>query len=199
MSTPAWNPSSRTPLAAQNDDWTPSGPSSSALPVPGSVLSQENIQHRLLNPQLVGMRLKVVVNNEEFKKKAVVAVLMSLDGRLSLRHSYYNKWLSLAPESVTPKQPHPTRDNGLLVVIEGEHCGKYVRRIHHRYENGQAISSFAVVAKNADGSAADRLTEERVEVAVDFLCLGDETASERKMGDSLMNSLRDLARVHRAK
>jgi hypothetical protein len=61
--------------------------------------------------------------------------------------------------------PNPTWDNGLLVVVEGEHCGKYVRQIHHRYHedecNKQALILLAVI-KKVDG-AADTLTGEQFE------------------------------------
>lgn len=93
------------------------------------------------------------------------------------------------------KSPNPTRDNGLLMVIKGEHCGKYVRRIHHRYHedgNKQAIIILAVV-KKVDG-AADTLTGEQFELGSDSLCLAFETNVDKKLNANLMNSLRGNAR-----
>jgi uncharacterized protein (UPF0254 family) len=82
------------------------------------------------------------------------------------------------------------------MVIEDEHCGKYVRRIHHRYyeENGnkQARIMLAVV-KKVDG-APDILTGERLELGPDSLCLASETKEEKKLNANLMNSLRENAR-----
>jgi len=82
------------------------------------------------------------------------------------------------------------------MVIEDEHCGKYVRRIHHRYyeENGnkQALIMLAVV-KKVDG-APDILTGERLELGPDSLCLASETKEEKKLNANLMNSLRENAR-----
>jgi len=43
--------------------------------------------------------------------------------------NYPNKYKTsefLSPECVCIKHPNPKRDNGLLVVIQGEHCGKHV-------------------------------------------------------------------------
>jgi hypothetical protein len=85
------------------------------------------------------------------------------------------------------------------MVIKGEHCGKYVRQIHHRYReddgNKQALILLAVI-KKVDG-AADMLTGEQFELGPDSLCLAFETKEDRKLNANLMNSLRENARKHR--
>ena len=85
------------------------------------------------------------------------------------------------------------------MVVEGEHCGRYVRRIHHRYyeENGnkQALIMLAVV-KKVDG-APDILTGEQLELSPDSLCLASETSEEKKKNANLMTSLRENARKRR--
>ena len=85
------------------------------------------------------------------------------------------------------------------MVVEGEHCGKYVRRIHHRYHedngNKQALVILAVV-KKVDG-AADTLMEEQLKLGPDSLCLAVETNEERNLNSNLMNSLREIARKRR--
>jgi hypothetical protein len=90
-------------------------------------------------------------------------------------------------------------DNGILMVVKGNHCGKYVRRIHHRYDedNGtkHALILLAVVEK-VDG-AADTLTGEQIELGPDSLCIAVETSEDRKLNEKLMNSLRDNARKRR--
>ena len=100
---------------------------------------------------------------------------------------------------MSSKNPNPTRDNGLLVVVQGEHCGKYVRRVHHRYyeDNGkkQVLVILAVV-KRVDG-AADTLTGEQLELDPDLLCLAFETTEDKKLNANLMNSLRENARKRR--
>jgi hypothetical protein len=78
---------------------------------------------------------------------------------------------------VSSKSPNPTRDNGLLMVIKGEHCGKYVGRIHHRYhedDGSQQVLITLAVIKEVDG-AADTLTGEQFELGPDSLCLAVET------------------------
>ena len=69
------------------------------------------------------------------------------------------------------KSPNPTHNNGLLMVIEGEHCIKYVRQIHHRYhedDGGRQTLIILVVIKKANG-AADILTGEQLELGPDSL------------------------------
>ena len=85
------------------------------------------------------------------------------------------------------------------MVVKGNHCGKYVRQIHHRYDedNGdkQAIILLAVV--NKVESTADTLTGEQFELGPDSLCIAVETNEDRKLNANLMNSLRENARKHR--
>ena len=81
------------------------------------------------------------------------------------------------------------------MVVKGEHCGKYVRWIHHRYneDNGskQAVIILAVVEK-VDG-AADMLTGEQLEFHPDSLCVAFEENEDKKLNANLMNSLRENA------
>jgi hypothetical protein len=85
------------------------------------------------------------------------------------------------------------------MVVKGNHCGSYVRRIHHRYheDNGekQVLILLAVVEK-VEG-AADTLTGEQVELGPDSLCVAVESNEDRKLNADLMNSLRESARKRR--
>jgi hypothetical protein len=98
---------------------------------------------------------------------------------------------------VTPKHPNPTRDNGLLVVIKGSHLGKFVRRIHHRYEREVPLVILAVVKREA--GQVDTLTGERLEMDVSYLCVSEESKEDKKRNSSLMTALREDARKIRAK
>jgi hypothetical protein len=77
------------------------------------------------------------------------------------------------------------------VVVEAEHCGKYVRQIHHRYHeddgNKQVLILLAVV-KKVDG-AADTLTGEQFELGPDSLCLAVEMSEDKKINANLMSLL----------
>jgi hypothetical protein len=159
------------------------------------------LQDPLLDERLVGALLKVVVNDggDTYNNREVPVCIAKVEGVVSIRHNVYNASRGLAPAWVSPKSPNPTRDNGLLMVVKGDHCGKYVRRIHHRYHedngNKQALILLAVVEK-VDG-AADTLTGEQFELDSDSLCIAVETKEDKKMNENLMNLLRFNARKRR--
>jgi hypothetical protein len=183
--TPAWNPPEDQPLTTNSQiaNKQPDRP-----------------QHHLLDERLVGALLKVVVNDgDTYKNRDVVISIAKVEGVVSMRHQVYNSSKGLAPGWVSSKSPNPTRDNGLLMVVKGEHCGKYVRRIHHRYSedngNKQALVILAVV-KKVDGSA-DTLTGEQLELDPDSLCIAFETKEDKKLNTNLMDSLREYARKRR--
>jgi hypothetical protein len=178
--TPAWNPPKDQPSSSsQITSKQPDRP-----------------QYPLLDERLVSTQLKVVVNGKNYRNREVIVLIVKVDGVVSIRHQVYNTSKGLAPSWVSSKNSNPTRDNGLLVVVQGEHCGKYVRRVHHRYHenNGkkQVIIILAVV-KRVDG-AADTLTGEQLELDPDSLCLAFEMTEDKKLNANLMNSLRKNAR-----
>lgn len=75
--------------------------------------------------------IKVVVNGGEYEAKELSVFIMSTEGRLSIHRQKYKTLEYLSPEWVTPKYPNTKRENGLLVVIKGEHFGKFARWIYH--------------------------------------------------------------------
>ena len=183
--TPAWSPPEDQPLATSSQ-----------------IVSKQpdRPEHPLLDERLVGALLKAVVNDgETYKNREVSVSIAKIDDDISIRHHVYNASRGLFPAWVSPKSPNPTRDNGLLRVIKGNHCGKYVRRIHHRYHesngNKQPLIILAVVER-VDG-AADTLTGEQLELGPDSLCVAVEANEDRKLNANLMNTLRENARKRR--
>jgi hypothetical protein len=147
----------------------------------------------------VNVKIEVIANGGEYKAKELRAFIMSTDGRLSIRRQKYKTLEYLSPEWVTPKYPNTKYENGLLVVIKGEHFGKFVRRIHHRFvgEPEKAIAILAVV-KKVEGQV-DTLTGEELEMDASHLCVCEESIEDRKRNDLLMQPLRKEARKKRAK
>jgi hypothetical protein len=184
--TPAWNPLQDQPLATNTRI-------ASTQP--------ERPQHPLLEERLVGANLKVFVDDggESYNNREIVVSIAKARRDVSIRHHVYGTSKGLVPAWVSPKRPNPTRDNGLIMVVEGDNCGKYVRRIHHRYHedngNKQTLMILAVV-KKVDG-ATDTLTGEQLELGSDSLCLAFETNEDKKLNANLMNSLRENARKRR--
>ena len=120
----------------------------------------------------------------------------ALVGRhISIRHGHYNTSEALSLEWLSPKHPHPTCDNRLLVVIKGEHCGKYVRRIHHQHKGNTPIIILAVVTR-AEG-VVDNLTGETLELEPEDLCVVLETKKDKKQNESVMTALHKQAcKIH---
>jgi hypothetical protein len=149
---------------------------------------QEPPQHLLLNPLLVGVSLMANVTEADGKlKEQNISVFQNL-GELRLMRTVNKTSSFLLPDRVSAKHPNALRDNGLLVVIQGEHTGKYVRRIHHKYNDGRASMILAVV-RPVDG-AADILVGERLELDVEFLCVAVEPKKQKDLNASLRSQLR---------
>ena len=192
LSSPAWNPSSRSPVPHFPE--TEAVSQSHCLPLP---LQQHGPVHPLLDSPLIGAKMKVSVTGGKHKDKEMVIAVVQVDRQLSIRFTHYKTSGSLPAEQVSPKHPNPTRDNGLLVVVSGDHCGKYVRRIHHRYEDGQAIIMLAVIHWTEDG--CESLSEECLELHPDKLSVSHETKEEKQQNDGLMSDLHQEAQKTRAK
>jgi hypothetical protein len=71
------------------------------------------------------------ITGGEHKDKEMVIAVAQVDGRLSIWFLHYNASGHLPLEQVSPKHPNAVCNNGLLVVIEGDHFGKFVCCIHH--------------------------------------------------------------------
>jgi len=153
--------------------------------------------HPLFDRRLLEKNLKIIVNGGGYKGKEVTAVLKEDGGRFSICWHHYRTWKPLDHEWVTPKYP-ALRDNGLLVVIRGEHCGKYVRRIYHRYVNEEEFVISAAVI-NGVGSGSPSLSGQQIEVPSSDLCVSCETKEEKLVYDNMMSHLRESARKIRAK
>jgi hypothetical protein len=145
----------------------------------------------------MNVRLKVVAAEGKHKGRELSVFVSSMEGRLTFQRHKYKALEYFAPELVTPKYPNPKRENGLLVVIKGEHFGKYARRIYHRFVDDEAIALLAVV--NRVEGQVDSLTGERLEMDASHLCVCEEAIEERKRNDLLMLPLRNNAREKRAK
>jgi hypothetical protein len=193
---PAWNPLSRTPLIVDLGNEAPvtstlTYPQHASAAVPVTVMLSP--AHPLLDPHLIGKVARVKVSDGPHPKPdATVSILAGQNNDVTIRQWWHNQSLYLKPEWVTLQHPSPTRDNGLLLVIRGDHCGKYVCHIHHYYDDdSHPIMQLAVVERR-DG-AADLLTEEQIELRPEDLCQGFETEPEKKLNANLMTFLREQA------
>jgi len=102
----------------------------------------------------------VVAVGGKHKERELSVIVSSMKGQLTFHHHKYKALEYFALELVTPKYPNPKRENGLLVVIKGEHFGKYARWIYHCFVDEEAITILAVV--NRVEGQVDTLTGERL-------------------------------------
>jgi hypothetical protein len=179
-STPAWNPSSQTPMHIDQ------GTSSSS-----SIRAIESVEpeHVLLNPLLLDVVAKATVHGEIYNNQIIDVHILCIDKKIGLYRRHFKTFYHLEPGWVTPIHPSPTHDHGLLVVIEGEHCGKYIRRISHLNRNDGRVIILAVV--NRTKGSADILTGEQLLLPPNVLCKSIETKKERTINDALMAPLRE--------
>ena len=186
---PAWDPSSRTPLPFSTNEESHSslisGPSTSASTV---VIPQSPLDRRLL-----GIQLQAEFISGEFVGKEKPVWLACIDGGFSIRHKVRNRHQFVEPKDIQLKHPTAQRGNGLLVILEGDHCGKYARRIHHhREEDGKIVMEVAVVIHSA--GQIDSHTGEILRLSTDMLGMGVEDNDTRKQNTASVSSLRDHAR-----
>jgi len=139
--------------------------------------------------------MKVLVMGGEHKGKDMVVTIAQVDGQLSIWFSHYKTSGFLPLEQVSPKHPNLMCNNGPL-VIEGEHCGKHVRRIHHRYEDGRPIVITAVIPQMEGGQQS--LSGECLEFSPNELCISHKTKEEKQWNDGLVSGLHEEARKTRA-
>jgi hypothetical protein len=113
---------------------------------------------------------------------------------MTIWQSWCNQSFGLLPQWVTPRHPNPTRDNGLLVVIRGDLCSKYVHCIHHHYVNGNRnhpVMQLAVLDHGDDGIEA--IMVDWIKLPPGDLCQAFETEEEKKLNGKLMTTLCDQA------
>jgi hypothetical protein len=186
---PTWNPSLRTPLIVDSGNKAPitsmsTYPQHVSAAVPVTVMLSP--AHPLLDPHLIRKAARAKVSDRLHPKPdATMSISAGQNNNVAIQQWWHNQSFYLKPEWVTLWHLSPTHDNGLLLVIRGDHYGKYVHHIHHYYnDDSHPIMQLAVV-EHRDG-AADPLTEEQIKLCPEDLCQGFETESEKKLNTNLM-------------
>lgn len=175
--TPAWNPLSDAEEHTTQDTAEMSDQSTVRV----------RTAHTLLDPRLAGAT--VYVTETQDASKTVRVVLHSANGTISIRKIEYHTSVAVDPDSVLPKHPNPTHDNGLLLIIHGENSGSYARRLHHRHRPGKS-TTIIVCVMNIRPGFRDVLTDTVLELEVDHLVVVDETAAQKKLNKNLMAEAR---------
>ena len=104
--------------------WNP--PEDQTLSTSGQIVSQP-VHNTLFYERLVGaqQKIKVAINNSDTGKNSEGVVLIAKFGRVvGIVHEVYKTSKGLVSAWVSSKSPNLTHNNGLLIVIKDEHCGK---------------------------------------------------------------------------
>ncbi len=201
-STPAWNPSSATPAwnassnsPAAHQDILAALPSLTNQAVtPAVTASNDKTSHVFFKKSLCDVNLQAIVDGPQFKNKSMVVNVVYSESGPGIRYTKHGTSHMLQPEWVTPKFPNASHDHGLLVVIEGEHCGKYVHRIAHRQTDSVPIVTLVVVIRSADDGAF-KLTDEILDLGTNCLCTVFECKADKDRNKNLVSALRDSYRA----
>ncbi|PPR04149.1 hypothetical protein CVT24_010726 [Panaeolus cyanescens] len=170
------------------------------LPCPSNTSATSSVSsplpvHPLLNPLFADITLKATVNGSKYKNSKLDIKVVNIDGRLSLQHKVFKTWNTLDPAWVQPQHPHVSRDNSLLVVIEGEHVGQFVRQVDNVEIDGRMLMMLARIARAEE--TRDTLLPGFLYLPPSSLCVCSETDTSKKLNKGLIDGLREEARKGR--
>lgn len=184
-STPAWDPLSRTPTRSPRITWElaaatfdPPRPSVSSEPL--------SPQHILLKEALVGCKIAVKVTGGIYCQQKMDVTISNTNSMLCFRRTKHGMSELIDPSWVEVIVPDPAQSNGLLMVIDGEHCGKHVRRIFHNRDRGVMI----LAGVHREAGKKDQLTGEELELAPEYVCRVEESPEDKKLNADVMTNLR---------
>lgn len=195
--TPAWDPtSSHVPLGIDlsispghitpHEELTSSSSTRSQNSASTNVIPV-TYNHVLLNEALIDKPLLVILNGDGYNDKEHDIYIDNTVGCLSIRRVKYRQPRNINPESVTPLTLSEMHDNGLLVVIRGEHCGKHVRCLQHKCQDNKTYMIVAVVTV-ADNQV-DTLTGKQFMILPDDLCKADESLPQKELNRKPMKNV----------
>ena len=95
-------------------------------------------------------------------------------------------------KDVQLKHPTAQRGNGLLVILEGEHCGKYARRINHHEEGGSVVMEVAIVSHSVGQD--DTRTGEILRLDPKLFGMVAEDSKTRKKNTACVSAIREDVR-----
>ena len=150
-------------------------------------------QHPLFNPKVMGIGVMAVVTGGKYQKKKVVVQSTMEDGQPRILHRSYSTSTGLDPAWVSLAEVNVLRYDGLLVVIKGEHLGKFGRRIHHDQFGGEKRALVAFV--NRVSGAQDVLTGEEQHLPADCLAMVHEEKAEKDKNQLVVEARRKEARA----
>jgi hypothetical protein len=149
--------------------------------------------HLLFNPKVMGIDVVVFVTGDKYKQKKLVVHSAMVDGQPRILHRSRGTNTGLDPKWVSLAEVNIMRYEGLLVVIKGEHLGKFGRRIHHGQLGEEKTALIAFV--NRVNGGQDTLTGEEQHLPAACLAMVHEEKAEKDKNDLIVESRRKAARA----
>lgn len=211
-STPAWDPSSRTPFGAglppsvQQDSGLDAGlqtaptniPGTSSLPPPPPPPRTPIPAlpgHILLDPRLENVKVSAKVTGEGHTNKSMTVWGTVLGGRRRIVYSVNKALKDITMAQVVLDVPNPTRTDSLLIVIHGETIGTFVRRVTHERNGDTSIAVCRVVTR--ENGCRDMVTSTTLKLRAEDLALVMETKEEKALNKDILQEERAAFRIRR--
>jgi len=178
-STPAWDPSSRTPEYHTRAP-TPPVP---ALP-----------DHPLLQTRLLDVKVQVKVLGGELNMAKTFVSGSMYEGRPRILYTANKTTRVLQPEWVTVTHPNVKATDALLVVLEGEYAGRFALRICQTHRESKTVALVEIINRVAGMQSSPTGIE--VALPAENLAIVQETKVEKEWHTECMKARRDRARTH---
>ena len=151
-------------------------------------------QHTLLHESLLDNKVqaKVVGGGLDLSKVFVYGSIQ--DGRPKLLYTANRKTQILEPNWVTITHPNVKQTDALLVVVKGEHIGKFALRICHS-RRGSEVMALVEIINRVEGSKPTG-TGIELHLPADYLAIVYETKEEKKWHTGCMEGRRKQARAN---
>ena len=114
-------------------------------------------------------------------------------GRRQIVHSSNKVLKDLTGAEVVLDVPNPTRTDSLLVVVNGEHTGTFVRRVNHEGHGTDSLAVCRVVSRIQ--GLRDTVTDITLKLRAEELALVKETNEEKELNRGILAAERKVARV----
>jgi hypothetical protein len=178
-STPAWDPSSRTPEHHFREPTPP------VLALP---------DHPLLQSHLLDVKVQAKLSGGQHKVAKTFISGSMHEGRPKILYTTHKTTHVVDPNWVTIIHPNVKATDALLVVLEGEHAGRFALRICQTHRGSRTMALVAII----DRAAGMQPNQTGIEVAfpAEDLAIVQETKVEKEWHTECMKARRQQARTH---
>jgi len=178
-STPAWDPSSRTP----EHHFCEPTPPVPALP-----------DHPLLQSHLLDVKVQAKLLGGQHKVAKTFISGSMYEGQPRILYMTHKTTYVVDPNWVTILHPNVKATDALLVILEGEHAGRFALQICQTHRGSKTMVLVAII----DHVAGMQPNQTGIEVALpaEDLAIVQEMKVEKEWHTECMKARRQQARTH---